>query len=83
MDFSDLGDLPSFTSGVGENEDKVVYKEILGALMSAGVGLSKDVLLLVETVLQKVSKEPMDDRTLLVSCVLIPHENRIHGKASV
>lgn len=51
----------------GREKDEVVFAKILEELKAAGGDFAKDAALIVEVVKQKVSKAPMDDRTMMVS----------------
>lgn len=65
-----VGDVPGYIkSKFTSSDDQKVYGDILSSLSSCGIGLTGDVLLLAETAMQGASGDPMDDRTLLVSCI--------------
>lgn len=52
---------------VGKEKDAAAFAKILEELKTAGGDFAKDAALIVEVVKQKVSKAPMDDRTMMVS----------------
>lgn len=64
------GDISGYIqSKFGEPEEQITFKGVLTSLVSAGIHVTSDILLLVETALQKTSKKPMDDRKMLVGFI--------------